>query len=111
AGAFNPAHSPLLSPFFASRFFAQPSSPSPPSASPLKIKKEDGGTGGAFQPVVLHHDDTPSPKFARMDYLSAASTSSGLPATPSTLSSPGSDSFVSHRSHHKLSQASSGSDG
>lgn len=116
------------------RFFAQPTSPSPPSASPLKIKKED--SGGAFQPVVLQHDDTPSPKvspavsilfhfripqwniaivrillqFARMDYLSA-SASSGLPATPSTLSSPGSDSFAAaHRSHHKLSQASSGSD-
>lgn len=45
------------------RFFAQPSSPSPPSASPLKIKKEDGaGGGGAFQPIVLQHDDTPSPK-------------------------------------------------
>ncbi|XP_003741399.1 ataxin-1 [Galendromus occidentalis] len=104
---FNPAQSPLLSPFFASRFFA-PTSPSPPSATPLKIKKED--SGGAFQPVVIQHDDTPSPKFARMDYLSA-SASSGLPATPSTLSSPGSDSFAAaHRSHHKLSQASSGSD-
>ncbi|XP_022652272.1 ataxin-1-like isoform X2 [Varroa destructor] len=111
ASPFNPTQSPLLSPFFASRFFAQPSSPSPPSASPLKIKKEDGaGGGGAFQPIVLQHDDTPSPKFARIDYLSAASTSSGLPATPSTLSSPGSDSFASYRGHHKLSQASSGPD-